>query len=341
VKQSVKVSLDQSRKLGKHLRSLQLKIEDFLNPQLFPPRTAEVEDVLRFFFFTTGIDHRTSPPGQSFEGIVDGEYFQGADLLWHLSVRRFYQEPQIFHPNRMAKITAQQVREWFTITQPKQVIIRNPAERAALLRDGGTRLMKQYQGSVMNLLRKANHRISPKSPGKTGLLPLLSEFQAYEDPVSKKSYLLLKFILRRNLWSPVDVDKLRIPVDNHLTRIALRTGIVTVSPELAQVLRRQTTITLKQDVSLRHTIGDAYLNVGTSSNRSVLELDDFFWHFGRECCLRDAPTCVTGCKAHCFVSQNLLQQGCQNQCPLGTICLAYDDVEQRNLVEPKIKTWYY
>ena len=341
MKYSVKVSSRQSERLGNRLQSLHLKTEDFLNPHLFPQPTAATEDATRFFFFVTGIDHRTSPPGQSFEGIVDGVHFQGADLLWHLSVRRFNQDPDSFHPSRMAKITAQEVREWFSINRPKPVTIRNPAERAALLRDSGTLLTKKYQGSVLNLLRQAHHRVSRNSTGKGGLLSLLSEFQAYEDPAKKKSYLLLKFLLRRGLWAHDDADSLRIPVDNHLTRIALRTGIVDVSRKLADLLRNQTRISLKTDIALRTTIGDAYQQVGIASERSVLELDDFFWHFGRECCLFDAPVCVTECQAHCVVSEKLLQLGCQNECPLGTICLAYDDDVQRSLVEPKIKTWYY
>jgi hypothetical protein len=221
------------------------------------------------------------------------------------------------------------------------VTIHNPTERAALFRDSGSLLMQKYQGSVLKLLRKANHHISSDPTGKAGLLSLLSEFQAYEDPAHKKSFLLLKFLLRRGLWSHEDVDKLRIPVDNHLTRIALRTGIVSVSRKLAYMLRSQMSISLKMDVSLRTTIGDAYQEVGTAANQSVLELDDFFWHFGRECCLREAPVCMTGCKSQCFVSKNLLQQRCEHTCPLGTVCLAYDDAQQRKLIEPKIQTWYY
>ena len=341
MKYSVEISSHQSKKLGKRLRVLQLKTEDFLDPQFFPSQTVKAEDAARFFFFVTSIDHRTSPPGQSFEGVIDGKYFQGADLLWHLSVQRFNQDPQSFHPQNLAKITTQQVREWLTINQPKQVTIRNPAERAALLRDSGTLLMNKYQGSVLNLLQQAHHRVSQNSIRKGGLLSLLSEFQAYEDPANKKSFLLLKFLLRRGLWTHDDIDALQIPVDNHLTRIALRTGIVTVSPKFANLLRKQSKISLKTDVMLRTTIGNAYLKVGAASERSVLELDDFFWHFGRECCRYDAPVCIAGCKKHCFVSKNLLEFGCHNECPLGPVCLAYDDSERRQLVEPKIKTWYY
>lgn len=338
---SAEVSNRQCQKLGKLLFELRLQTENFLNPHLFPPKDADAEDVARFFFFVTGIDHRTSPSGQSFEGTIDRNYFQGADLLWHLSLRRFNEDVQVFHPKRMAKITTKEVREWFTVTKPKTVTIRNPAQRAALLRDGGKRLMQQYQGSVLNLLQAARHRISTSSAREPGLLQLLAKFQAYEDPVSKKSLLLLKFLLRRNLWSHTDVDELRIPVDNHLTRIALRTGIVVVSPALADLLRSQKAMALKQDIALRNTIGKAYLRVSTASNRSVLDLDDFFWHFGRQCCQLTAPVCVRGCRTDCFVSKYLINSGCPQKCPLSSVCLAFDDDAQRGLVEPKVETWFY
>jgi hypothetical protein len=342
VNNSVTIFHLQCQKLGRHLHKLNPHAEDFLNPQLFPPINTNSEDTARFFFFVTAIDHRTSPRGKSFEGIVDGKYFQGADLLWHLSVKRFLQNPQLFHPAEMAKITEKKIIRWYTVLSPIQVTIRNPSERAELLRNSGQILLEKYGGSVLSLLNAANHRISSDPDnGEHGLLSLLSEFKAYEDPANKKSFLFLKFLLRRNLWTHNDVDQLRIPVDNHLTRIALRTGIVTLSPKLARALQQRQLISLMKDVELRECIGDAYLLVSKHASRSVLELDDFFWHFGRNCCLLDSPVCVTGCTSNCYVATHLLRSSCQNRCPLDPVCYAYTDDAQRSLVEPIVQTWYY
>jgi len=339
---SVLISQGQCKKLGRRLIELQPNTEDFLDSRLFPSPTYEPEDIAHFFFFVTGIDHRTSPPNQSFEGIVDGEHFQGADLLWHLSLRKFKANPQWFHPATMAQITNETIAEWFTVTSPKEVTVRNPAERAVLLRNSGQLLLDKYQGSLFNLLSTANHRVTSDFKNVSpGLLELLSQFKAYEDPVKKKSYLLLKFLLRRNLWSIRDSDEVRIPVDNHLTRIALRTGIVKVSTEFAIHLREQQPLSLKTDVALRKTVGDAYSYVGKFVKRSVLELDDFFWHFGRQCCLRADPICVTGCTTSCYVVEQLIKVSCQGRCPLSSICLASTNDAKRALVEPKLETWYY
>ncbi len=151
----------------------------------------------------------------------------------------------------------------------------------------------------------------------------------------------MKFLLRRNLWSISDSHQVQIPVDNHLTRIALRTGIVKVSLDLAGHLRQQRPLSLETDVILREKIGEAYLQVGEHAKRSVLELDDFFWHFGRNCCLVTNPICVTGCSNDCFVVEQLLKVTCKGRCPLSSLCPASTDDAQRELIEPKIDTWFY
>ncbi|MFX1564179.1 MAG: hypothetical protein ACFFDP_12825, partial [Promethearchaeota archaeon] len=283
---SAEVLPEQASKLGILIRKLNPVADDFLDQRFFPDAEDNPEQIARFFFFTTSIDHRTSPPSQSFEGLVDGQYFQGADLLWHLSLQKYQQNPSFFAPSQMARITKDTVHRWFTINKPVKVTIRNPAERAELLQDCGRQLAKNYNNSVLSLLDKAGHRLTPTPNGvNPGFLSLLSQFRAYEDPANKKSLLLLKFLLRRQLWTIEDTDKLQIPVDNHLTRIALRTGIVTLSSSLDDRLRKQQPISLDEDIELRRTVANAYSLVANHAERSILELDDFFWHFGRQCCL--------------------------------------------------------
>jgi hypothetical protein len=339
---SVTISDIQSAKLGRLLAKLHPKAEQFLDPNLFPSKNYPPEEITRFFFFVTGIDHRTSPPNQSFEGIVDGEYFQGADLLWHLSLRKFMQDPHLFDPSVMAEISTETVSDWYTVYEPTEVTIRAPNERAALLRNSGSHLVKYYQGSVRNLLEAAGHRITSDTRiHHSGLMERLSHVKAYEDPAEKKGYLFLKFILRRNLWMITDADQVRIPVDNHLSRIALRTGIVNVPTKFASHLRLQKPLALEIDVHLRKVIGAAYSKVATSASRTVLELDDFFWHFGRQCCLAANPICVTGCTKECYVVQHLLDHPCPGTCPLSSVCPASTNEKQRALLEPKLNTWYY
>ncbi|MFX1563036.1 MAG: queuosine salvage family protein [Promethearchaeota archaeon] len=339
------VCLNQTRKLGLLIRKLNPFADDFLDTNFFPNSEDDSEDVARFFFFTTSIDHRTSPPGQSFEGLVNGHYFQGADLLWHLSLQKYHQNPSFFAPSHMADMTTSLTRKWFTLSKPSRVTIRNPAERAKLLKDCGQQLIRKYDGSVLVLLNQAHHRLTPSSDGTNpGILSMLSQFKAYEDPAKKKSLLLLKFLLRRQLWTIEDSNQLHIPVDNHLIRIALRTGIITISPTLAEKLKRQQPISIIEDIALRRVVADAFSLVAHHASRFILELDDFLWHFGRQCCLAKSPTCTHyagSCTKECYVAEQLLPASCSRVCPLSEACLASTEVSRISLVEPKVKTWYY
>ena len=65
----------------------------------------------------------------------------------------------------------------------------------------------------------------------TGLLQRLAAFRAYEDPLRKKSHLLVKILMRRGLFLPTDADCQEVPVDPVLVHMALRAGLVTVTDE--------------------------------------------------------------------------------------------------------------
>jgi len=339
-----RISQEHAQALGTLLYQLHPAAEDFLDPRFYPDPSDHPEQVVRFFFFTTAIDHRTSPPGKSFEGLVEGEYFHGADLLWHLSLRKYREDPEFFSPKRMSRLSASEVRQWLTVTKPVKVTIRNPEQRAQLLNDCGEKLLSDYGGSILSLLRQAKGRLRPPShnPEGPGLLKLLSGFKAYEDPASKKSFLLVKFLVRRRLWAPSDPENLMIPVDNHLIRIALRTGIVTASPKMEEKLRLGAQVTQEEDSALRRIIAQAYSLVARYAQRSVLELDDFFWHFGRNCCTAEpSPVCARDCSALCYLAEHLLREPCQYHCPLEEVCPASSDADKRALVEPRLDTWYY
>ncbi len=338
---SANISSEKARRIGLHFRKLKPEAEDFLDDRFFPSAEEDSENVARFFFFITGIDHRTSPPGKSFEGFVDDEYFQGADLLWHLALRKYRENPGFFEPLQMARITTKDVENWLTVYQPVRVTIRNPSQRADLLSDCGQKLASLYGGSVLTLLNQTKNRISAPSSNVLGLLDRLAGFKAYEDPVRKKSFLLLKFIIRRRLWTPEDPENLRIPVDNHLIRIALRTGIVKVSYGFEETLRDGHAITAANDVVLRQVVSDAFSEVAHYAKQPVLELDDFLWHFGRLCCTAASPVCNQGCSTRCFVATELLPSSCELQCPLAEACTANTEILYREIKEPKLDTWYY
>ncbi len=285
-------------------------IDPFTDPRYYPPKSCSDEDVARYFIFMVAIDHRTSRYGP-FEGYIGGEFFHGADALYRLGMEKFLKDPRFFSPEHMSRITTEEVREWLSIegADGKLITIWDPEVRAELLRDLGSKLIKYFRGSVLNLLRASNYFI--RSSHTVGLINLLKVFKAYSDPVEKKSYLLIKFLSRRGLFNYRDPQNSEVPVDNHLTRIALRLGFVHLPNGLRVKVIKGVEFSVDEDIELRMSVRYAYKLLAKSIGTDPLILDDLLWLFGRKCCTYSNPVCVSGSGAH---------RVCRNKCPFQDIC---------------------
>ncbi|OYT50870.1 MAG: hypothetical protein B6U73_03060 [Desulfurococcales archaeon ex4484_204] len=289
-------------------------VEEFTDPRYYPSAGVEPELVLRYFLFMVSIDHRTSYY-TAFEGAIRGAFFHGADLLYRLGMLKFSEDPEFFSPNRMARIGVEEVRSWLSVsrTDGSTVTIWDPEVRALLLRNIALKLIKLYKGSVTTLINISGGYL--KKPIGYGLIDLLKAFKAYSDPVEKKAYLFVKFISRRGLFRYVDREHSEVPVDNHLTRVALRLGLVELPSTLRAKLIRSEEFSWVEDVALRLAVRRAFKVVATLMGTDPLILDDLLWLFGRHCCTREDLVCRSGCKGRCR-ELNL----CSNGCPLESVC---------------------
>ncbi len=312
---------------------INIPVDDFTNPKYYPGKNDDPEQVLRYFFFMVAIDHRLSRPGRDYEGYVDGEFFHGADLLYRLGAKKYHEDPKWFSPQNMASLTLEAIRSWLSIKEPKPVEPPDLEVRLMLLKDAGYKLLKLYNGMVMNLLRESRGFLKSLHGG---LIDRLKVFRAYEDPVEKKPYLFLKFINRRGLFDPIDKGNIEIPVDNHLVRIALRLGIVEVEGVLEDKILAKEEVEWWEDVVLRVTIRAAYKLLAKKMGISLMLLDDFLWMFGRSCCLRNNPSC-TYCSSKCSK-----MNWCRNNaCILQDVCSAARGLKPLYHEHTYLNTWYY
>ena len=284
--------------------------DPFTDPKYYPPRSCSDEEVARYFIFMVAIDHRTSRYGP-FEGYIDGEFFHGADALYRLGMKKFNEDPNFFSPEHMSRISTEEVKEWLLLKgrDGRVISIWDPEVRAELLRDLGCKLIKYFKGSVLNLIRSSNYLI--RSSYSLGIIDLLKAFKAYSDPVEKKSYLLIKFLSRRGLFNYLDPQNSEVPVDNHLTRIALRLGFIDLPSELRNKIIEGKEFTHEEDIELRLSIRSAYKVLAKSVNVDPLILDDLLWLFGRKCCTYSNPVCSSGSGS---------SKLCRNSCPFQDIC---------------------
>mgnify|MGYP001626148462 CR=1 FL=1 len=259
---------------------------DLFNPKFYPSREHSEEEVLRYLTVMVAMDHRLSRPGRVYEACLEDGCYKGADLLYRLGKVKFDENPDFFTPEYLSKIREEEVEKWLSIGNARPVDI---VLRTRLLRDLGVKLIKLYDGRVSSLVEASNNRLHGDGINP-GFADFLRVFRAFEDPVEKKSMLLAKFLHFRGLFKPV--DKPYIPVDNHLTRIALRTGMVVVSGRLWNDILNMKEVSMSDDVLIRMVVREAYGLLAEKSGRSVWELDDHFWLHGRTICIRsEKPLC--------------------------------------------------
>jgi len=326
------IDLNKCKEVAKAIRSLTLRLDTFTDPNYYPPKNEDPDLVANYFFFMVAIDHRTGVQSKPFKGIIDGRTYEGSDLLYRLGMLKYKEDPEFFTTDRMRNVTTEEVTKWLSVRKPNYMTIRDPETRAMLLRDAAIKLEELYSGKALNIFKGKD----------VGLwLRRLSEFLAYSDPVAKKSFLLIKFLERRGLIPKVRDEELRVPVDNHLTRIAFRLGIVIPDEEIINYIRLGKEVSYYTDVFIRLIVREAYSIICVKAGIRPTYLDDLLWSLGRTCCTIDRPVCLYGCDRKECNTRNILG-GCNKKCIFMDICSVAGSKKALEIREhTKINTWYY
>ncbi|MEM4488426.1 MAG: iron-sulfur cluster loop [Desulfurococcaceae archaeon] len=266
----------------------------------YPPRDADAERVIGYFIATVALDHRFSRPGKPYYACLEDGCYNGSYLLYRLAMKKFSEDPEFFTPQRLSRVSMDEVRLMLSseTAQPPDMEV-----RAMLLRDLGLKLVRLYNSSALKLIESSNNKVRG-TLSEPGLVDNLRIFRAYEDPVEKKPMLLIKFLTERGLFNPT--DDIDVAVDNHLSRIALRVGLVMVSGFLWDKIKRGEEVTYEEDLLLRMFTKRAYRYVAVKSGISATTIDDFFWITARETCSRDIQPLCDKClfKGFCRARRN-------------------------------------
>jgi hypothetical protein len=207
--------------------------------------------------FLCAIDHRTGYRGRF---LVDGHGpFEGSALMWAVALREASRRPGLLSAPGLRDVTADEVAEAFRV---EGETVADPGGRAALLRDVAAGLEDDYSGSAAQLLTAAGRHLG----GPGGLLERLGRFEAYADPLAKKSFLFAKICERRGWFSAGDPEGWEVCADNVLMRLALRSGLV--EPGELDVVRAATR--------------SAFKRLAVEAGVPVPVLDDLLWELGRD-----------------------------------------------------------
>jgi len=297
------LDIDNIIEVSKQISRIPMERINVWDPRYYPSKGEDTRLVLTYFLAMVAIDHRTHIDGKPFRRVMDGEEYIGSDLLWRLGRVMLSNNPDFFTPRGLANVDPLMVRDWLVGDYGP---IWDYGVRAYLLVDIGRKLLRKVslEGLLVNNLGN--------------LLSLLKRFVAYEDPVNKKSMLLAKFLVARGL---IDVEReLELPIDNHLTRIAYRLGIVRLNEDVADVVRSGEDVGREMDIRLRMTVKDAWNAVLRMSSADPVALDDFLWNLGRRICIQNNPNCEA--------------------CPLRSVCRAYEKKDFLNEHTHRVTHYY-
>ena len=185
--------------------------------------------------------------------------FRGSALLWALALEAARHDNGLLTARSLRDVDAARVAALFRI---ETETVPDPERRAALLRDVARRLERDHRGEAQALLDAAGGSLG----GEDGLLELLASYEAYSDPLRKKSYLFAKICERRGWLSVSDPGHWEVCADNVLMRLGLRSGLVAPGP-LDEV--RAATCAALKDVAERSGVPPPVL-------------DDLLWELGRD-----------------------------------------------------------
>jgi hypothetical protein len=247
-------------------------------------------------------------------------------------LRRAFEDDVGVSVEALSRTSAREVDTWLSgYHRPERIRAR---ERAALVRDLGATLLHSFEGKAESLLEGTGARLH----GPDGFMQRLDRFQAFrEDPLRKKSNVLVHEIVRDGIATFQDSNKIAPAIDYHIIRLYLRSGRVVP-------LHRETLDLLKQDSFprprlvklLRQAVSEALSLTALYADRSIPEVNSLEWQIGREVCDRGRPKCRGG-NASIAERLGLATDGC----PYADFCQAFANEEWRVLREPDLKKSFY
>ena len=253
-----------------------------------------------FYFLTVAICHQTSPVGQPRLGgtLTTGEKAWGWDYLRRRLAERACDDLSLLDPLHWQRLDARELGKLLE-AQEGPVHLTDPERRAALIRDAGTRMAANgWSGADAIYSEEAGWLLR----GSRGILVRLGEFDAYRDPVRKKSYYLLELLRNECGWQYRDPENLGAPVDYHEVRGHLRLGTVRVlDPELESRLKARAPVDHQADVAIRTAVARAIEEIAkVVGSTDAPTLHYLFWNIFRSCCGRESTHCST-CGPDCVL----------------------------------------
>jgi hypothetical protein len=320
--------------VAKTIRDLKLR-PDFYSREYLNLAVDE-ETKFRMHFFAVAICHQTySLQNQQLN-------LYGWDFLEYGFVKFAKSNSVILDPDFLAHSSAKEVIEilrpvFSPDENPENCTLDRLDERAELMIQAGKLIYSDYQNSVKNLIGSAAGFLL--NEGK-GLYEILPRFEAFTDPLQKKSTFLIKLLMEAGLLKINDPDNFIPIMDYHMQRVLMRLGCIEIiDKELHEKLLNRET--LPSDEVVRNRCIEAFRLIAEISGHPVTKMNDFFWSLGRSCCNQTTLCQNKVCeKIPCTFTQ-IIEINDHSHCIFEPVCKGFRQSDYRNLWQPVIETHYY
>ncbi|MCD6180651.1 MAG: hypothetical protein J7K39_12175 [Bacteroidales bacterium] len=328
----ITVNIEQSKKIGEIVKTLKFR------PSFYERDFIQVDSPLKMamHFYAVGICHQTYHLANPKLNLY------GWDFLEYGFLDILKNAPYLFDTKELIKLSQQELIEkikpfFAEDNKPEKCTLDTLEERADLLLDMAKGLQKHFDGKIENLFL---HSDWEKTQNAESLYKYLRLFEAYSDPLQKKSGVFLKLIADANL---INFDKLVnvIPImDYHMQRVLLRTGCVEVNNEDLKI-KLQKHQPIADDEPIRKACIEAMNIIAQTSAYHPFKMNDIFYTLGRSCCNENTLCRTHTCeKTPCTLTRAVVLES-HDQCIFQTVCKGATDDNYHKFWQPIVKTHFY
>ncbi len=247
-------------------------------------------------------------------------------------------EPSQIDPRRMAQITGSDFRRMFGRAYDADRV--RIAERVRLLRSTADAIETDADGPIFDWLAPAPIRLG----GAFGLYDRLQQIEAFQqDPLQKKSRILVHDLLQFELISVLDPENMAPAIDYHLIRLYVRTGrVLPVRIELLDRLSDQGTPRVEFHTDLRAAVEEAMTYSASGAGIRIDQLNQIEWQVARSFCTRRHPRCNGPFLPEKPIDDELERLAdAVRGCPVRCDCRGATDEELRSIIDPRSARPYY
>jgi hypothetical protein len=207
-------------------------------------------------------------------GMVDGELLRGSMYMWRRLRRAVERGELSLDAHDIAVLEERAFGQAFADDEGGLPLRPGLEERVANLRDLGAGLRDHWQGQFGNVIRAADGSLER-------FAELSACFRSFDDPVRKLTMVNAIMLAGSGL---AEFDQAPLPgVDYHLIKQALRQGLVTPAPGVAEKLVAREFLDPEESHTLRAAILTALIEVAGRSDVSTAVLDNIYWANRRIC----------------------------------------------------------